>query len=80
MRNRDPDTLAGDGGCLNIPLGSLPGGGTGGVAADRDVLSERDPSTLAARAHALAAAEGTAIRSLFGSFGTCSVTRLEGTS
>jgi hypothetical protein len=74
VRHRDSETLFEHHGFLNITLATLTAAGTGSVATVRDVLSERDPSALAAQAHALTAADVKVIRSLFGSFGTCSVT------
>ncbi|MDP9092525.1 MAG: hypothetical protein M3N95_06160 [Actinomycetota bacterium] len=74
VRHRDRETKFEHHGFLNIALAALAAAGTGSVAVVREILAERDPMIVAARTRELSCRDVAAIRSLFASFGTCSVT------
>jgi len=74
VRHRDDSTLFQHHGFLNIALAARVAASTGNHAATRDVLAERDASDVAAQVRELAASDVRAIRALFRTFGTCSIT------
>jgi hypothetical protein len=61
-------------GFLNIALAARVAASTGNHAATRDVLAQRDASDVAGQVRELAASDVGAIRALFRTFGTCSIT------
>lgn len=73
VRYRDPATLLEHHGFLNIALAARIAASTGSVATTSTVLAERDSQMLLSRVVDLSGADVTAIRALFGSFGTCSI-------
>jgi hypothetical protein len=74
VRQRDRSTLFEHHGFLNIVLAARVAAGTGSHAATRRALAERDPRALAYRISDFAPSDVTAVRALFTSFGTCSIT------
>jgi len=74
IRHRDDSTLFQHHGFLNIALAARVAASTGNHAATRDVLAEREASDVAAQVRELAASDVRAIRALFRTFGTCSIT------
>lgn len=74
VRHRDESTMFEHHGFLNIALAARVAAATGNLGATRDVLSERDPTVVAGQVRDLGRADIGAVRALFGSFGTCSIT------
>ncbi len=74
VRHRDDSTLFQHHGFLNIALAARVAASTGNQAATRDVLAQRDPVDVAAQVRELATSDVRAIRALFRTFGTCSIT------
>jgi hypothetical protein len=74
VRHRDASTLFEHHGFLNITLAARIAASTGSQAATRAVLAERDPRELAYQIFDLSSGDVRAIRALFSSFGTCSIT------
>jgi hypothetical protein len=74
VRHRDESTMFEHHGFLNIALAARVAAATGNVATTRDVLAERDPAAIAGQVRDLGASDIRAVRALFGSFGTCSIT------
>jgi len=73
VRHRDPETGFEHHGFLNVALATLAALQTGDAAAVRDQLVEQDAAAVAKRTAELDTADIAAIRSRFGSFGTCSI-------
>jgi hypothetical protein len=73
VRHRDRATMFEHHGFLNLALAARAAAATGSVTATSAALAERDPHAVAARVRALSGAGVAAIRELFASFGTCSV-------
>jgi hypothetical protein len=74
VRNRDEQTMFQHHGFLNIALASRVAAATGSRDATHDILAMRDPGAIAAEMRDLTATDVRAIRALFRSFGTCSIT------
>jgi hypothetical protein len=74
VRHRDTGTGFEHHGFLNIALAARAAAGTGSVSVVREILAERDPVVVASKTRELASRDVAAIRSLFASFGTCSIT------
>ena len=74
VRHRDASTLFEHHGFLNIALAARVAAATGSQGATRAVLAERDPRQLAYQISDLTSGDVRAIRALFSSFGTCSIT------
>lgn len=74
VRHRDPGNGFEHHGFLNLALAARIAAATGSQAATADALAERDPNLVTEQVRALAPTDVTAIRSLFASFGTCSIT------
>jgi len=73
VRHRHFSTLLEHHGFLNIALAARVAASTGSVATTAAVLAERDSQEVLRRVVELSSADVTAIRALFGSFGTCSI-------
>lgn len=73
VRHRDPATFFEHHGFINLALAARVAAATGSHAATTALLAERDPAVLAAQVWDLSNADVHAIRALFGSFGTCSI-------
>jgi hypothetical protein len=74
VRHRDAHNGFEHHGFLNIALATLCATGTANAAAVAAVLAERDPAVVAERVRQLDLGDVKAIRTVFGSLGTCSVT------
>jgi hypothetical protein len=74
VRHRDPETLFEHHGFLNIALAARIAASTGSPGGTAAALAERNPSAVAYRVGELDTADIAAIRALFMSFGTCSIT------
>jgi hypothetical protein len=74
VRHRDPETLFEHHGFLNIALAAAVAVSTGSAARTAAALAERNARGLAYRIGELSAADVAAVRALFTSFGTCSIT------
>ncbi|MEU1980356.1 hypothetical protein [Nocardia sp. NPDC019395] len=73
VRNTDPDTGFEQHGFLNLMLAAGAAAGGAGAAALEATLANRDGATLVRELAALSDAEVAALRSMFRSFGTCSI-------
>jgi hypothetical protein len=74
LRHRDRDTLFDHHGFLNVALAARTAAATGSLAATSAALAERDAHTVAVGVRALSVTGVAAVRELFASFGTCSIT------
>lgn len=72
-RHRDTATFFEHHGFINVALAARVAAATGSHAATTTVLAERDPAVLAAQVCELTNVDVRAIRALFSSFGTCSI-------
>lgn len=73
VRHRDFATFFEHHGFINVALAARVAAATGSHAAATAVLAERDPAVLAAQVWDLTRADVQAIRAMFSSFGTCSI-------
>ena len=73
VRHRDVETKFEHHGFLNVALAARVAAATGSAAATTEVLSERDPRAIAERIWDLSRRDVDAIRAMFCSFGTCSI-------
>ena len=74
VRHRDPHTKFEHHGFLNVALAARTAATTGSASATAAVLAERDPNELAAAVRTLTPQDVAALRAMFCSFGTCSIT------
>jgi hypothetical protein len=74
VRHRDEQTMFQHHGFLNIALAARVAAATGSRPATRDILAQRNPGVLAGQVRQLTSSDVRAIRALFRSFGTCSIT------
>lgn len=74
VRHRDTETKFEHHGFLNVALAARVAAATGSAGATTRVLAERDPRAVAEQVWDLGRPDVDAIRAMFCSFGTCSIT------